>query len=306
MALMAMHLENLDLNLLVAIDALLRRRSVTAAAEELHITQSAMSSALKRARLHFEDELFYYDGQRMVPTSFGAELEARVPDMVALLRSVSRMRPSNDLATLNRHFTIIASDYVAAVYISALTKRLATIAPHVSLSILPFTQEAVRQFQRGVLDFLIGPDFALTPQYTAEPLFQDRFKCVLWKDNPVLATGFEANDFFRSPMVVTNFFLENGKSHFERWLEEQAQDIRVAASLPSFLVLPHYVAGTANIATIHERLVPHFAGFPDLAFVDPPVDVPMIQEHLVTAEKHHHDSDAQLLARVMREVGRDI
>ncbi len=303
---MGMHLENLDLNLLVAIDALLRRRSVTAAAAELHITQSAMSSALKRARLHFEDELFYYDGQRMVPTSFGAELEARIPDLVALLRSLSRMRPANELATLNRHFTVIASDYVAAVYISALTKRLATVAPRVSLSIVPFTQEAIRQFQRGVLDFLIGPDFALTPQYNAEPLFRDRFKCVLWKDNPVLAKGFGSDDFFGSPMVVTNFFLENGKSHFERWLEDQAQEIRVAASLPSFLVLPHYVAGTTNIATVHERLVPHFRGFAELAFVDPPVEVPPIQENLVTAEKHVHDTDAKLLAAVMRTVGREI
>ena len=301
-----MHLESLDLNLLVAIDALLRRRSVTAAAEELHITQSALSSALKRARRHFEDELFYYDGQRMVPTSFGAELEKRIPDMVANLRSLSRMRPTKDLASLNRHFTIIASDYVAAVFVSALTKRLAKIAPHVSLSIMPYTREAIRQFQRGVLDFLIGPDFALEPQYSAEPLFKDRFKCVLWRDNPVLRRGFTAEDLYRSPMVVTNFFLEDGKSHFERWLEQQAQEIRVAASLPSFLVLPHYVAGTTNIATIHERLVPHFAAFPELTFIDPPVDVPAIQEHLVTAEKHLHDTDAQLLAKVMRAVGDEI
>lgn len=301
-----MHLENLDLNLLVALDALLRRRSVTAAADELHITQSAMSSALKRARRHFGDELFYYDGQTMTPTAFGATLEQRIPDMVARLRALSRMRPANDLAGLNRNFTVIASDYVAAVYISALSRRLAHVAPHVSLSIVPYTHEAIRQFQRGVLDFLIGPNFALAPGYTAEPLFSDQFICVLWKDNPVLAAGFTAEAFYRAPMVVTNFFLDDGKSHFERWLHEQSHTIRIAASLPSFLVLPHYIAGTANVATIHQRLVPHFAGFADLAFVNPPINVPPLQEYLVTTEKHAHDSDAQMLAAVMRQVGQQI
>jgi LysR family nod box-dependent transcriptional activator len=301
-----MHLENLDLNLLVVIDALLRRRSVTAAADELHITQSAMSSALKRARRHFGDELFYYDGQSMTPTAFGATLEQRIPDMVARLRALSRMRPANDLAALQRHFTIVASDYVAAVYISALSRTLAHVAPQVSLTIVPYTHEAIRQFQRGVLDFLVGPNFALERSYTAEPLFADRFKCVLWANNPLLANGFTAEAFYQSPMVVTNFFLDDGKSHFERWLHEQGRSIRVAASLPSFLVLPHYIAGTANIATIHQRLVPNFAGFADLAFVDPPVDVPPLQEYLVTTEKHQHDSDAQMLAKVMRRVGQQI
>ncbi|WP_439143662.1 LysR family transcriptional regulator, partial [Planktotalea sp.] len=205
-----MHLEKLDLNLLVAIDALLRRRSVTSAAEELHITQSAMSSALKRARQHFDDDLFYYNGQAMMPTSFGQELSLQIPDIVNQLRSVSRMRSTTDLRTLKRRFTIIASDYVAAVFASALTKKLAVLAPDVSLSILPYTREALRQFQRGTIDFLIGPDFALETKHSAELLFEDRFKCVLWKENSFANTAMTPEDFFDAPMILTNFFLENG------------------------------------------------------------------------------------------------
>ena len=64
-----MHLEKLDLNLLVVIDALLRTESVTTAATELNLTQSAVSSALNRARAHFQDELFFYDGQKMISSS---------------------------------------------------------------------------------------------------------------------------------------------------------------------------------------------------------------------------------------------
>jgi len=297
-----MHLENLDLNLLVAIEALMRRKSVTSAAQELHLTQSAMSGALKRARLHFEDDLFFYDGQEMVPTAFGRILAAQIPDVVTQLRALARMRATNSLATLDRCFSFIASDYVSAVYISALSKHLGEVAPHVSLSVMPYTREAIRQFKSGVVDFLIGPDFSIEVGYNAEPLFDDQFKCMMWSGNDMLKTGLTAERFFASRMVLTNFFLENGKSHFERWLDGQTKTVRVAASLPSFVVLPNYISGTQNIATIHERLVSHIHWSDDLVFADPPVNIPPLREFLVTNRKHPFDKDAQLLAQTMHDV----
>ena len=216
------------------------------------------------------------------------------------------MRSTTDLRTLKRRFTIITSDYVAAVFASGLTKKLAVLAPDVSLSISPYAREALRQFQRGTIDFLIGPDFALETKHSAELLFEDRFKCVLWKKNSFANTAMTPKDFFNAPMILTNFFLENGKSQFETWLEKQTPEIQVVASLPSSVVLPHFLAGTNNIATIHERLVPLFASQPDLSIVDPPVEIPVLREYLVTTEKHKHDSDAQLLADVMRDVGKEI
>ena len=148
-----MHLEKLDLNLIVALEALMRLRSVSAAADELNITQSAVSSALKRARAHFENEIFYYDGRQMVPTPFGAELETIVPDMIGQLRSLSRMRSHRKLSDINRQFSIIASDYVAAVFLSNISRRLASIAPGITLSIIPLTDEAINRYHRGLIDF---------------------------------------------------------------------------------------------------------------------------------------------------------
>jgi len=301
-----MHLETLDLNLLVALDALMRRRSVTEAAQELHITQSAMSSALRRARAHFEDEIFYYDGQKMVPTAFGLRLSQRLPEMIGQLRTLSRMRPTNSLATLRRQFTMIASDYVSAVFLSALSRRLSHLAPQVTLSVVPFTQEAITRFQRGVIDFLIAPDFALKAEYHTKPLFSDVFRCVLCRDNPALINGLTPEAYFSAPQVITNFFLENGNSHFERWLYDQGHQITVAAALPSFVVLPHYLSGTRNVATIHKRLEPHFARMEELVFVDPPVAIPPLQEYIVTTRKHHHDVEAQMLEDAMLTMAQDM
>jgi LysR family nod box-dependent transcriptional activator len=301
-----MHLENLDLNLLVAIETLMRRRSVTAAAEERHLTQSALSGALNRARLHFEDDLFFYDGQAMVPTAFGRELEQRIPDVVTQLRALARMRATSNLERLNRRFSIIASDYISSVFLSALSKHLVTVAPNVSLSVIPFNREALLQFKRGIVDFMIGPKFSVEENYAAKPLFEDGFKCVMWRENEALRSGFTAEAYFGAPMVLTNFFLENGKSHFERWLEAQNKNVKVAASLPSFVVLPDFISGTQNVATIHARLVPHFRLADDLVFVDPPVEIPVLKEFLVTNKKHTFDKDAQLLAGAMHDIAHRI
>ncbi|MEL6235190.1 MAG: LysR family transcriptional regulator [Pseudomonadota bacterium] len=296
-----MHLDNFDLNLLVGIEALMRRKSVTAAAKELHITQSAMSSALKRARRHFADEILYYDGQHMVPTPFGRDLQLLVPEMIASLRALSRMRAEGAIERVERQFTIIASDYVAAVYIAALSRQLARVAPQVSLAVLPFTQESLRRFHAGRIDFLIAPKSA-TIEGEADLLFEDGFRCVLWRDNPVLSAGLTAEAYLSASHILTSFFLEEGKSHFERWLADIGPSVRIVAALPSFVMLPHYVSGTNRVATIHHRLEPHFAAHNDLVFVDTPLPVPPLQEYLVTNPIQRHDTEAMLLRGIMHEV----
>ena len=298
-----MRLERFDLNLIVALDALLRRRSVTDAAEELHVTQSAMSSALKRVREHFDDEILYYDGQAMVPTSFGRTIENQIPDMLSQLRNLTRMRANRQLAGLNRQFTIIASDYVCAVFVSELIKHLAHVAPNVSLSVLPFTQEMLGQFQRGVVDFLIAPDFGVDASLDKVPLYSDTFSCVLCCENPLAQTGLTEEAYFQSPHVVTQFFREGGQSHLERWLDGRHETVKVAAALSSFVVLPYYLSGTRNIATVHDRLLSQNRTVPGLTIVVPPIDIPPIQEFLITTRKHKHDLEAQMLSSVILDVG---
>ncbi|MDR9485939.1 MAG: LysR family transcriptional regulator [Sediminimonas sp.] len=298
-----MNLERLDLNLLVAIDVLLRSRNVTVAAAQLNMTQSALSSALRRARQHFEDEILFYDGQQMTLTPFGRELEQIVPDMVLRLRSVARMRAQTDLSQMERRFSVIASDYVAIVYLADLCRELARQAPGISLEVVPFAPEAVEQFRRGKIDFLIAPAFALDAGSQTDLLFEDSFDCVFWRDRPLHDGTLSRETFLTSPHVVTNFFLDDGKSHLERWFDAQGIDIRVAAALPSFALLPYFISGTDNIATIHRRLVPHFSANPELHFATPPLPIPRLQEFLVTRDFLKHDTEAQLLRRFMCTVG---
>lgn len=294
-----MHLEKLDLNLLVVIDALLRTSSVTVAAAELNLTQSAVSSALKRARAHFEDEIFFYDGQRMSPTPFGQSIAGIVPEMVTRLRALSRMRATTDLVSLNRQFTVIASDYVAAVFLSTVARRLAQAAPGVSLAVVPFSEDSMDRFNRGKIDFMIGPSFWSEADLNRAALFKDDFKCVVCKSNPLCSTGLTLDGFLNAPHVVTNFFVGHGKSHFENWLDEQNFSIKIAASLPSFVVLPHYISGTENISTIHKRLLNQIVHLKDLASFEPPCDIPPLIEYLTWKDHQEFDVEAMLMREFM-------
>lgn len=297
-----MHLEKLDLNLLVVIDALLRTSSVTVAAAELNLTQSAVSSALKRARAHFEDEILFYDGQKMSPTPFGQSIAGIVPEMVMRLRALSRMRATTDLVSLNRQFTVIASDYVAAVFLSTVSKRLSSEAPGVSLAVVPFSEDSMDRFNRGKIDFMIGPSFWTGPDLNRAAMFEDGFKCVVCKSNPVCRTGLTLEAFLNAPHVVTNFFVGHGKSHFENWLDEQNFNIKIAASLPSFVVLPHYISGTANISTIHTRLLKQIQHLEDLVHIEPPCDIPPLTEYLTWKDHQEFDVEARLLRNFMLEI----
>lgn len=301
-----MHLEKLDLNLLVAIDALLRTKSVTGAAAELNLTQSAVSSALNRARAHFQDEILYYDGQKMCCSPFGQSIAEIVPELINRLRSLSRMRASAELNTLDRQFTIIASDYVAAVFLSVVSKRLSICAPKVSLAVVPFSEDAMDNFYRGKIDFLVAPDFWVEEKMHRAALFQDGFNCVVCKDNPLAQTGLSLQGYLDSPHVVTNFFVGDGKSHFEKWLKQEGIEIRIAASLPSFVVLPHYISGTQNIATIHKRLLRQLEPISDLVTLAPPKEVPDLTEFLIWKDHHQYDPQATLIREIMLEVGQDL
>src|SRR5205809_1062120 len=106
-----MHLQRLDLNLLVALEALLSTQSVTRAAEKLSLSQPAMSGALLRLRDHFGDPLIQRSGRNMVLTPFGADLAGRVGPLLEGFTGLVQMRPGFEAASSDRNFTIVASDY---------------------------------------------------------------------------------------------------------------------------------------------------------------------------------------------------
>src|ERR1044071_1288476 len=130
-----MHFEQLDLNLLVALDALLTERSITAAGVRVHLTQSAMSGALSRLREFFGDELLTQVGRKMVPTPLGESLGEPVRQILLQIKSTLYAKPGFDPASSTRHFSLMMSDYVATVLMGQVLVRAEAQAPRVRFNV---------------------------------------------------------------------------------------------------------------------------------------------------------------------------
>lgn len=301
-----MRLERFDLNLLVALEALLRTRSVSATALELHLTQPAVSSALARLRAHFGDEIFVFSGGEMTPTEFGRGLAGTVSDLVAQLRPLARARPSFDPSSLQRTFKIISSDYVSQVLLPRVSRRLALVAPKVSLQVISFGENAAAQFDRGSIDFQIAPEFLASTNRGAEPLFSDNFRCVVSAPNVSVEASLDLATFKSLPHIVTSFGVHDGKSHFERELESKNIRISIAAMIPSFVLLPYFVIGTQNIATVHRRLIDELPVDLPLRYFDVPIEIPDLKEVLYWNRYLDRDMEAMWLRDLIIEIGRSL
>src|SRR4051812_40500511 len=145
-----MRFKGLDLNLLVALDALVETRSVSAAARRLHLSQPAMSAALSRLRDYFRDELLVVSGKRMYPTAFAEGLAPQLKECLQGLDALVSSPNLFDPATAQRTFIIVASDYLTTAVLVPLVARLAERAPGVRLEIVLPDEASVAQLAEGL------------------------------------------------------------------------------------------------------------------------------------------------------------
>ncbi|MDH3300529.1 MAG: LysR substrate-binding domain-containing protein [Acidimicrobiia bacterium] len=162
-------LRDVDLNLLVVLDALLRERGVTRAAEQLDLTPSAVSHALKRLRELFDDELLLRDGRRMRPTVRAESLAETLP---RLLRQVARtIEPPEPFSppTSSRTFRLAAPDFIAPL-VPSLLRDIHAKAPGVRVELARYSSSALGDLAEGRYDALIATAAAHSDDLRAAPL----------------------------------------------------------------------------------------------------------------------------------------
>ena len=177
-----------DLNLLLALDALLAEGGVTGAARRLGLSPSAMSRTLARLRSATGDPLLVRAGRGLVPTPYAAELRERVHalnrEVLAVLRPpVSRL----DLASLERTFTIRANEGFVAAVSASLVAAITKAAPRVRLRFAPKPEKDARALREGLIDLEIGVLGAFAPEVRRQSLFRDRFVGVARIGHPLFS-----------------------------------------------------------------------------------------------------------------------
>jgi LysR family transcriptional regulator, nod-box dependent transcriptional activator len=182
-----MRFERLDLNLLVALDALLAEKSVSLAAERIFLSQSATSSALGRLRDYFGDDLLVVKGRQMVLTSRGEGLVEPVRAVLEQIRTTIAVSPPFDPATSDRAIRIMASDYTTQVLLASALRDLADIAPSMRFEIQPMAEVVSDALERNAVDLLLTIDFIISPAHPSQVLFEDDYVVIGWSGNPAMS-----------------------------------------------------------------------------------------------------------------------
>jgi len=301
-----MHLRGLDMNLLVALDALLKERSITRAGEQLRLSQSGMSTALGRLRDFFGDQLLVPIGRQMVLTPLAESLIDPVHDVLLQVQTLIDHTPGFDPLTAERQVTIMASDYVATVFLPALLRRLQLAAPGIAVDIVSQEDLLHGPLDRGEVDILILPEQALSPNHPSATLFADEYVCIGWAENQEFDDHISFEHYMSAGHVVTRF----GKTRmptYDNWIFQRfdrGRKVDVAAM--NFTLLPHYVIGTNRIATIHARMAKMYADYLPIKVVPLPFDNPRIVEAMQWHRYNDRHPATVWLKDLMLEAGRDL
>lgn len=264
-------ISSIDLNLLIALSALLEERNLTRAGEKINMSQPTMSGALARLRRHFEDELLVRDGRQYRLTPLAERL---LPDVRDALRQVERtleVRPGFDPATSTRTFSLAMSDYAVTVLIEPLLRRVHEVAPGVGLELNPIPAD-MQESDRGLLqhDLLIAPT-AYRFSGECEEIFRDRFVCITDPANPRLVNGtLTLEDLGELPHAAPTFGQRGLLNPAERGLDDLQVPRHVQVTTEGWLPVPFVVAGTDLVAVVPERLARRVAATAGVTVCEPP------------------------------------
>lgn len=301
-----MRFEGLDLNLLVALDALLEECSVMGASRRLHLSQPAMSAAIGRLRLYFNDEIFTISQRKLVPTPLARSLERPTRDILLRIRANLISIPKFDPANSDRRFRLVVSDYASTVLMHAVMKRVYRAAPRVSLEFLPFNYRVDDQLQRGEVDFVVVPDASLIDGHPKRHLFADRFCCVAWTGNRKIGRSLSLGRYLQLGHVTVQFGPTQGASFDERALIQLGYKRRIEVIAPNFMTMATMVIGTDRVATMHERLAVMFAQNFPLKLLRAPVRIPAFRESLQWPASFHLDPALAWLREIISEVAAEV
>lgn len=290
---------DIDLNLLIALNALLSEGSVSRAAERLALSESAMSRTLARLRETTGDELLVRAGRAMVPTpralALREQVKALVDEAAAVLQPAG---PDLDLGTLERTFTIRANDGFIEAFAHRLAARTAREAPGVRLRFAPKPDKDVRPLREGLIDLDVGVLGESGPEVRVQTLYRDRFIAVVRHGHPLLAGGeITPERYAACDHVVTS---RRGKitGPVDDALAAAGLKRNVAVIVPSFGTALSTAAATDMVALIPASYFEHLRASNTLRSFE----LPVTTEHITISQMWHPRLDRDPAHRWLRGV----
>ncbi len=301
-------LRQTNLNLLPVLRAVLRHRNLTRAAEELNLTQSAVSNSLRQLRSQFGDPLLVRDGRQLVLTRKAASL---VQPLEQAMRAVQAVLAEEtfDPRHSTRRFRIATADYVTAITLPRLAALLTGEAPGVRVQTLTTRPHAFEDLKLETIDLVIAPrdfiDAALlfepdeTQDISDERLCREPFVCIGRADDDALRTGMSREDYLKRAHAGFCLDLEFHGSLERAFLRDAhlEQFDRILTS--NFMMLPFIVASSGCLALIPRSLAVQAMRTLPLRMIDPPIPVPELDLTMIWLRRRDGEPEMKWLRSVL-------
>lgn len=303
-----MNQHRMDIHLLRCFEALMDERSVSRAAERMHVSQPAMSHALARLRRLFDDPLLLRTQTGMVPPRRALNARETVSRILLetenlLLRAVE-FKP----LTSRMRFVITAPEYVEHVLAPRLLQRLQQEAPGITLEIrVPDPDRATEWLEKGEIDFRLG--WLRTPPRTlrSQLLFRDGFVCLARKGHPQIRGSVSQEQYFSLPHVRSRFVRNSTSGRvIDEVAAAQGRELNVAVLMQNVFTVFHAVAHSDLIATVPSRLVQGVTGQLPLQLLEPPLPIPELRIHLFWHERTHQEASHRWFRQILIDTAKSL
>jgi len=298
----SVNLASIDLNLLVAFEALLAERNVSRAAQRMGLAQPSMSHALTRLRALFGDELFVRTPKEMRPTPRALELAAPIADALEQVRCALEPTCAFDPATSDRRFRLAASHYVDFVLGLLLAPILMRGAPHACFEVLQKDEtDVIDLLDAGVIDLAVGRFASAPKRLRMAPLYDEHWVCLARQGHPGLGNELTLDRFCELPHLVVGPDTDPFPMVDEA-LRNQRRSRRISQVIYNYAAVPYLLEVTELVAVVGHRVAERFAASSMVAAYELPFAVPSWRISLLWSRRTDSDPAMLWLRRLLHDV----
>jgi len=263
------HLRNVDLNLLLALHALLEEQHVTRAAKRCFLSQPAMSRALDRLRETFGDPLLVRTGRVYERTVPG---ERVLRELESIMRRLETMVQGEEFSPARSEecFRVAMTDHGSTILLPVLLQRIRNAAPDARLEVSAWRTQAYEDVTAGRIDVALSAE-AVPPMLECELIFNLDFVCLVGSAQPVRTRRFTLKQYLQLPHALVET-LDGQQTMVDRPLAQLGVKRRVALRIPFFIPAIFAIARTDLILTVPRKLA-KIAAMAGLRIVEPPREI---------------------------------
>jgi len=300
------NIASVNLNLLVAFEALLEERSVSRAAKRAGLSQPAMSNALARLRATFGDALFQRTARGIAPTARALEIAPAARAGLAQLRSIFEERPSFDPTASTRSFRLAMTDYAELRVLPELLRRMERASPHLQILVRRVERIFIApesELRAGTFDAAIGffpEESGLDPGTRSSDLFIEENVCIVRRGNPLLGKPLTLRAFASAGHAAV-FYRADSRGLIDNLLAGHGLRRRLQAATPHFLTVPFLVAKSDLIAVVPAGLAGQFRKVLPLEVRKLPLRLPPFRMRLLWHEHVEEDPGHRWLRTLLAQ-----